>query len=180
MTTNILIYLRKIKPSYPLCYPYDPYGPPSRCAWTGPNGGIGRGGTLRVRARGQKLTKPGWSPASNGAARRVSPATWVSNLDGIIVDAMKTVIDDLPVVLASRLRAAGVIGRETKTTIIKFDGSDVEFVVEVTSKWFSNGGDWALFRCASTGRGSNPLDRFERFQVTFPFSFPGLLLSQAE
>src|SRR5271157_2905555 len=30
----------------------------------------------------------------------------------------------------------------------------------------------------STGRGSNPLDRFERFQVTFPFSFPGLLLSQ--
>src|SRR5215467_1917204 len=31
---------------------------------------------------------------------------------------------------------------------------------------------------ASTGRGSNPLDRFERFQVTFPFSFPGLLLSQ--
>ena len=26
--------------------------------------------------------------------------------------------------------------------------------------------------------GSNPLDRFERFQVTFPFSFPGLLLSQ--
>src|SRR5271165_2703402 len=37
-----------------------------------------------------------------------------------------------------------------------------------------------LAGCASTGRGSNPLDRFERFQVTFPFSFPGLLLSQAE
>src|SRR5215472_11197740 len=35
-----------------------------------------------------------------------------------------------------------------------------------------------LAGCASTGRGSNPLDRFERFQVTFPFSFPGLLLSQ--
>ncbi len=31
---------------------------------------------------------------------------------------------------------------------------------------------------ASTGRGSNPPDRFERFQVTSPFSFPGLLLSQ--
>ena len=31
-----------------------------------------------------------------------------------------------------------------------------------------------LAGCASTGRGSNPLDRFERFQVTFPFSFPGL------
>src|SRR5271165_723653 len=35
-----------------------------------------------------------------------------------------------------------------------------------------------LAGCASTGRGSNPLDRFERFQVTFPFSFPGLFLSQ--
>src|SRR5205085_12053627 len=35
-----------------------------------------------------------------------------------------------------------------------------------------------LAGCASTGRGSNPLDRCERFQVTFPFSFPGLLLSQ--
>ena len=31
-----------------------------------------------------------------------------------------------------------------------------------------------LAGCASTGRGSNPLDRFERFQVTLPFSFPGL------
>jgi hypothetical protein len=35
-----------------------------------------------------------------------------------------------------------------------------------------------LAGCASTGRGSNPLDRFERFQVTLPFSFPGLVLSQ--
>jgi hypothetical protein len=35
-----------------------------------------------------------------------------------------------------------------------------------------------LAGCASTERGSNPLDRFERFQVTYPFSFPGLLLSQ--
>ena len=35
-----------------------------------------------------------------------------------------------------------------------------------------------LAGCASTGRGSNPLDRFERFQATSPFSFPGLLLSQ--
>ena len=35
-----------------------------------------------------------------------------------------------------------------------------------------------LAGCASTGRGSNPLDRCERFQVTLPFSFPGLVLSQ--
>src|SRR5208337_825180 len=31
-----------------------------------------------------------------------------------------------------------------------------------------------LAGCASTGRASNPLDRFERFQVTFPSPFPGL------
>ena len=37
-----------------------------------------------------------------------------------------------------------------------------------------------LAGCASTGRGSNPLDRFERFQVTLPFSFPGLVLSQEQ
>ena len=35
-----------------------------------------------------------------------------------------------------------------------------------------------LAGCAFTGRGSNPLDRFERFQVTSPSSFPGLLLTQ--
>jgi hypothetical protein len=30
---------------------------------------------------------------------------------------------------------------------------------------------------AFTGRESNPLDRFERFQITFSFTFPGLLLA---
>ena len=30
---------------------------------------------------------------------------------------------------------------------------------------------------ASTGRESNPLDRFERFQIIFSFPFPGLLLA---
>ena len=35
-----------------------------------------------------------------------------------------------------------------------------------------------LAGCAFAGRGSNPLGRFERFQVTSPSSFPGLLLSQ--
>ena len=30
---------------------------------------------------------------------------------------------------------------------------------------------------ASTGRESNPLDRFERFQITFSFPFPGLILA---
>ena len=35
-----------------------------------------------------------------------------------------------------------------------------------------------LAGCASTGRGSNPLDHDERFQVTSPFSSPGLTLTQ--
>ena len=35
-----------------------------------------------------------------------------------------------------------------------------------------------LAGCAFAGRGSNPLDRCERFQVTSPSSFPGLRLSQ--
>ena len=35
-----------------------------------------------------------------------------------------------------------------------------------------------LAGCASTGRGSNPLDRNERFQVTSPFSSPELALTQ--
>jgi hypothetical protein len=37
-----------------------------------------------------------------------------------------------------------------------------------------------LAGCASTGRASNPLDRCERFQVTFPSSPPGLALSQVD
>jgi hypothetical protein len=72
---------------------------------------------------------------------------------------MRTVIDDLPVVLASRLRALGVIGRETKTTTIAF--GDVEFVVEVTSKKFPRcGGDWSMFRC-HCGRRAQKLRLFE-------------------
>jgi hypothetical protein len=35
-----------------------------------------------------------------------------------------------------------------------------------------------LAGCAFAGRASNPLDRFERFQVTSPSSSPGLRLSQ--
>jgi hypothetical protein len=49
---------------------------------------------------------------------------------------MKSTIDDLPVVLASRLRALGLIGRETTSAAVRFDDSGVEFVVEVTSKKF--------------------------------------------
>jgi hypothetical protein len=74
---------------------------------------------------------------------------------------MKTVIDDLPVVMVSRLRAAGVIGRDTKTTTLRFDDSGVEFVVEVTSKKFPRcGGDWSMFRC-HCGRRSQKIRLFE-------------------
>jgi hypothetical protein len=74
---------------------------------------------------------------------------------------MKTVIDDLPMVLVSRLRAIGLIGRDTKTTTISFDGSDHEYVVEVTSKKFPHcGGDWSMFRC-HCGRRCQKLRLFE-------------------
>ena len=73
---------------------------------------------------------------------------------------MKPVIDDLPAVLASTLRALGVIGRDTKTTTIRFDDSDVEFVVEVALRRFPNGGSWSMFRC-SCGRRCQKLRLFE-------------------
>ena len=47
---------------------------------------------------------------------------------------MKRTIDDLPMVKASTLRAHGYIGPETKTTLIHFDDSGVEYQVGVTAK----------------------------------------------
>jgi len=74
---------------------------------------------------------------------------------------MKPTIDDLPVLLASALRARGLIGRETTSTAVRFDDSGVEFVVEVTSKKFPRcGGDWSLFRC-HCGRRCQKLRLFE-------------------
>jgi hypothetical protein len=40
---------------------------------------------------------------------------------------MKRTIDDLPMVKASTLRAHGYVGAETKTTLIRFDDSGVEY-----------------------------------------------------
>jgi hypothetical protein len=74
---------------------------------------------------------------------------------------MKPVIDDLPVVVASKLRSAGFIGRDTTSAIIRFDGSDVEYTVEVTSKFFPKcGGDWSMFRC-HCGRRAQKLRLFK-------------------
>ena len=75
---------------------------------------------------------------------------------------MKPVIDDLPAVSAARLRALGDIGRDTKTTTIRFDDgeSGVEFVVGVALRRFPNGGSWSMFHCRC-GRRCRILRLFE-------------------
>ena len=60
---------------------------------------------------------------------------------------MKRTIDDLPMVKASTLRAQGYIGPETKTTLIRFDDSGVEYQVGVTAKPLPCGAVWSLFIC---------------------------------
>jgi hypothetical protein len=79
------------------------------------------------------------------------------------IGSMKPVIDDLPVVLASRLRALGEIGPDTKTATVRFDNgeSGIEFVVGIVQHRFSNGGDWSMFRCPSCGRRAQKLRLFE-------------------
>jgi hypothetical protein len=71
---------------------------------------------------------------------------------------MKTAIDDLPAVSVSRLRALGDITAEAKTTTVKFD--DVEFVVALSLRKFSNGGSWSFFVC-TCGRRARILRLFE-------------------
>jgi hypothetical protein len=60
---------------------------------------------------------------------------------------MQRTIDDLPMVKASTLRAHGYIGPETKTTLIRFDDSGVEYQVGVTAKPLPCGAVWSLFIC---------------------------------
>ena len=60
---------------------------------------------------------------------------------------MKRTIDDLPMVKASTLRVHGYIGPETKTTLIRFDDSGVEYQVGVTAKPLPCGAVWSLFIC---------------------------------
>jgi hypothetical protein len=71
---------------------------------------------------------------------------------------MKTAIDDLPAVSASRLRALGDIMAEMKTATVKFD--DMEFVVALSLRRFPNGGTWSFFVCAC-GRRARILRLFE-------------------
>jgi hypothetical protein len=75
---------------------------------------------------------------------------------------MKPVIDDLPVLLASRLRAIGEIGPDTKAATIRFDNgeSGVAFVVAIVQRRFPNGGSWSKFVCPC-GRRAQKLRLFE-------------------
>ena len=67
---------------------------------------------------------------------------------------MRTAIDDCPHLSVSRLRAAGLIGADDKTTVIAFPPTpDTDpptaptFVVAVTHIRFPNGGGWSFFVC---------------------------------
>jgi hypothetical protein len=60
---------------------------------------------------------------------------------------MKRTIDDLPMVKASTLRAHGYIAAETKTALIRFDDSGVEYHVGVTAKPLPCGAVWSMFIC---------------------------------
>jgi hypothetical protein len=75
---------------------------------------------------------------------------------------MKPVIDDLPVLLVSRLRALGEIGPDTRAATIRFDDgeSGVEFVVAIVQRRFPNGGAWSKFVCPC-GRRAQKLRLFE-------------------
>ena len=75
---------------------------------------------------------------------------------------MKPVIDDLPLIPVSRLRATGEIGLHTRAATIRFDNgeSGVEFVVAVVQRRFPNGGSWSKFVCPC-GRRAQKLRLFE-------------------
>ena len=62
---------------------------------------------------------------------------------------MRTVIDDLPHVGVSRLRAAGLIRADDKTTTIQFTDPDPAFTFTVALQHvrFPNGGGWSFFVC---------------------------------
>ena len=69
---------------------------------------------------------------------------------------MKRTVDDLPMIKASTLAAAGVIGPGTRSAIVHF--ADVGYVVDVKVHRFRKcGGWWALFLCPRCGGGAQRL-----------------------
>ena len=59
---------------------------------------------------------------------------------------MRTAIDDLPHVSASRMRAAGEIGPNDTTTTVAFPAGEI--TVGLQHVRFPNGGGWSFFICA--------------------------------
>jgi hypothetical protein len=59
---------------------------------------------------------------------------------------MRTAIDDLPCVSASRLRAAGLIRPSDTTAAVAFPAGDA-FTVGLQHIRFPNGGGWSFFLC---------------------------------
>jgi hypothetical protein len=60
---------------------------------------------------------------------------------------MRTAVDDLPFLSASRLRAAGLIHPNHTTTTVTFPAGDV-FTVGLQHIRFPNKGGWSFFVCA--------------------------------
>jgi hypothetical protein len=77
---------------------------------------------------------------------------------------MRTVIDDLPHVGVSRLRAAGLVRADDKTTTIQFTDPDPAFTFTVALQHvrFPNGGGWSFFVC-SCGRRCRTLRLYNGF-----------------
>jgi hypothetical protein len=69
---------------------------------------------------------------------------------------MKRTVDDLPMIKASAMVVAGLIGRETRSAVVQF--GDVGYVVGVKTHHFRKcGGWWALFLCPRCGGGAQRL-----------------------
>jgi hypothetical protein len=73
---------------------------------------------------------------------------------------MKRTIDDLPMIKASTLAAAGLIGPETRSTVVQL--GDLAYAVGVKVHRFPKcGGWWALFICPRCGGGAQRLRLLE-------------------
>ncbi len=77
-----------------------------------------------------------------------------------LVLPMRIAIDDLPMVSASRMRAAGEITADMKAATVRFGDEGVEFNVALWVMRFRNGGSWSYFICGC-GRKCRTLRLYE-------------------
>ena len=90
---------------------------------------------------------------------------------------MRTVIDDLPHIGVSRLRAAGLIGPDDKTTVVIFPTPDAPtFVVALQHVHFRNGGGWSFFVCPC-GRRCRALRLYNGSPPASTVSRPGVCVT---